>query len=86
MKTTPEKRRDISNLLYPDAVSLLAGKTSDNTVIISIIGLILSVALGLFIAKSLTKPLDQILDVTEHIAGGDMTVQVPESDDEIGKS
>jgi methyl-accepting chemotaxis protein len=75
----------IKSAIPLDGVSLLADKTTNNTLMISIIGLVLSVGFGLFIANSLAKPLNRIVEATEHIAGGDMTVQVQESDDEIGK-
>ncbi|WP_406655712.1 methyl-accepting chemotaxis protein [Methanolobus sp. ZRKC2] len=75
----------IKSLISLDGVALLSEKTSDNTLVISVIGLILSLLLGLFIANSLTKPLNNIVEATEHIAEGDMTVRVKESDDEIGR-
>lgn len=75
----------IKSLISLDGVTLLANKTSDNILIISLIGLILSVALGLFIANLLTKPLNSIVVATGNIAEGDMTVRVQESDDEIGR-
>lgn len=65
-------------------IVLLAERTSDNT-LISLIALVLSIAFGLLIANSLIKPLNNIVEVTGHIAEGDMTVNVQESDDEIGK-
>jgi len=75
----------VKSLISLDGVTLLANKTSDNILIISLIGLVLSVALGLFIANLLTKPLNSIVVATGNIAEGDMTVRVQESDDEIGR-
>ncbi|HML26464.1 MAG TPA: cache domain-containing protein, partial [Methanomethylovorans sp.] len=71
----------VKSLISLDGVTLLANKTSDNILIISLIGLVLSVALGLFIANLLTKPLNSIVVATGNIAEGDMTVRVQESDD-----
>ncbi len=75
----------IKSVIPLDGVSLLADKASNNILIISAIGLVLSLLLGLFIANLLIKPLNNIVTATGYIAEGDMTVQVQESDDEIGK-
>ncbi|WP_367344143.1 methyl-accepting chemotaxis protein [Methanomethylovorans sp.] len=80
-----ETKGYIKSLVSLEGVTLLANKTSDNILIISFVGLVLSIAFGLFIANLLTKPLNNMVLATGDIAEGDMTVRVQESDDEIGK-
>jgi len=53
------------------------GKTMITTVIsILIVTLILSFSLALFITRSITKPLGELVNVTDSVSQGDMTVEV----------
>ncbi|MCK5660476.1 MAG: HAMP domain-containing protein [Methanosarcinales archaeon] len=62
------------------------GETKTQMVTASIIALIAAVLIGIFIARAITKPVDEMLEATNRIAEGDLTVNITNtSKDEIGQ-
>ena len=52
----------------------------------ALIATLLSVGLGIIVTRTLTKPLHELTEATQHVAQGDLGVQVPiRSDDELGQ-
>ena len=62
------------------------GAASTQMIAVAIIALIASVLTVLFIARNITKPVDEMLDVATRIADGDLAVTITNtSKDEIGQ-
>ncbi len=55
-------------------------------IVLSIGALVLGLAIAFFITRSITRPVNEALDVTQRLADGDLTVTIDEvSKDEIGR-
>lgn len=63
-----------------------AEKTAKTIIIISIIGIVLLITIGLMIASSLIRPINQLNSLLGRVRGGDFTVKgTYESKDELGQ-
>ncbi|HEY9246118.1 MAG TPA: HAMP domain-containing protein, partial [Candidatus Methanoperedens sp.] len=63
------------------------GATAKTTVIIlSIVAILAGLGIGLYISRAITKPVDSMLNASNKVAEGDLTVQVKsDSKDEVGQ-
>jgi len=69
-----------------DALNRAQAKANTLMVILSIVSFILAVLLGLIIARSITIPLGEALDVVTKVAEGDLTANIKvKNTDEIGQ-
>ena len=85
----------IRNLIeFQDNLMKKAGKDAAETyasarllvVVLSIAALVLGLGIALFITRSITRPVNEALDVTQRMSEGDLTVKITDvSKDEIGQ-
>ena len=67
-----------------DAIADIS-KAQSNLVTVSIIGVLVAAFVALVITRSITKPMDKMLDATKRIASGDLSAEIKyTSKDEIG--
>jgi len=75
----------ISEIDEPEAFASIRSNTLFMTLLMSIITIIVA-TIGLFIAKKVTTPIIEVVKAAEHVADGDLTINIKKtSNDEIGQ-
>ncbi len=68
--------------------NLALGKTTELvTIILIAAGVVASILLGILVARSISKPINRIVDVADQLAAGNTDIQLPDkqSKDEVGR-
>jgi methyl-accepting chemotaxis protein len=83
---------ELEKVSNENQVAALAEMASTNAtakttiIIISVIAIVIGLGIGIYISRVITKPVDAMLQATNKVAAGDLTVQlVNDSKDEIGQ-
>uniref|UniRef100_UPI002627725B MCP four helix bundle domain-containing protein n=1 Tax=Geobacter sp. TaxID=46610 RepID=UPI002627725B len=79
LKIAQAKQRSVENIATSKAAVTL-------TTILLCVGVLLAVGLGVFISRIISRPLREAVDVSNHLAEGDLTVSIEaKSKDETGQ-
>ncbi|WP_159449961.1 methyl-accepting chemotaxis protein [Clostridium massiliodielmoense] len=75
----------ISTTVNVDDIKSASVDIFKKIIIITIISLLISIVIGIFVSRSITNPINKLMDIMKQASEGDLTVKVPvKSKDEIG--
>ncbi|KGM96321.1 hypothetical protein Z968_06740 [Clostridium novyi A str. 4552] len=75
----------ISTTVNVDDIKSASVDIFKKIIIITIIALLLSIVIGILVSRSITNPINKLMDIMKQASEGDLTVKIPvKSKDEIG--
>ncbi|EDS77516.1 methyl-accepting chemotaxis protein [Clostridium botulinum C str. Eklund] len=75
----------ISTTVNVDDIKSASVDIFKKIIIMTIISLLISIVIGIFVSRSITNPINKLMDIMKQASEGDLTVKVPvKSKDEIG--